>query len=107
MLDGVLKDREWLVGEKCTFADLSFLPWNDRIDMIVLSKSIDEIKAKYPNFAAWQARMVTRDSWKQAMETRSQLMDEQGLMPNGMPKGITSMAQYEEHMAEMAQEKKD
>lgn len=76
MLDGVLKDREWLVGDKCTFADLSFLPWNDRIDMLVLSKSIDEIKAKYPNFAAWQACMVMRDSWKQAMETRSQLMDE-------------------------------
>ncbi|RMJ12707.1 hypothetical protein BHE90_001223 [Fusarium euwallaceae] len=106
VLDGVLKGRDWLVGDKCTFADLAFLPWNDRINMLVLSKSIDEIRAQYPNFAAWQARMVARDSWKEAMETRTQLMDEQGLMPNGMPKGITSMAQYEEYMAKTAEEKR-
>ncbi|RSL59679.1 hypothetical protein CEP54_007155 [Fusarium duplospermum] len=106
VLDGVLKERNWLVGDKCTFADLAFLPYNDRIDMLVLSKSIDEIRGEYPHFAAWQARMVARDSWKKAMETRTQLMDEQGLMPNGMPKGITSMAQYEEHMAKTAEEKR-
>ncbi|KAJ4317647.1 hypothetical protein N0V84_007246 [Fusarium piperis] len=102
VLDGVLKDKNWLVGDKCTFADLAFLPWNDRIDMLVLSKSIDEIRGQYPHFSAWQARMVARDSWKKAMETRGQIMDEQGLMPNGMPKGITSMTQYEEHMANPA-----
>ncbi|KAM0415938.1 hypothetical protein ACHAPT_013091 [Fusarium lateritium] len=107
VLDGVLKDRDWLVGDKCTFADLSFLPWNDRIDMLVLSKSIDDIRAQYPSFAAWQARMVARDSWKLAMEIRNRLMDEQGLMLNGMPKGVNSMAQYEEHMAKAVQEKKD
>ena len=28
VLDGVLAKREWLVGDKCTIADLSFLPWN-------------------------------------------------------------------------------
>lgn len=107
VLDGVLEDRDWLVGDKCTFADLAFLPWNDRIDMLVMSKLIDEIRGQYPHFAAWQARMVGRDSWKRAMETRDQIMDEQGLMPNGMPKGITNMAQYEEHMAKVAEEKKD
>lgn len=106
VLDGILKDRDWLVGDKCTFADLSFLPYNDRIDMLVLSKPIDEIRTQYPHFAAWQGRMVERDSWKKAMETRNQLMDEQGLMPNGMPKGITSMAQYEEHMAKAEEGKK-
>lgn len=107
VLDGILKDRDWLVGDKCTFADLSFLPWNDRIDMLVLSKSINEIRRQYPHFASWQGRMVERDSWKKAMQTRNQLMDGQGLMPNGMPKDIDSMAQYGEHMAKVAEEKKD
>ena len=29
VLDGVLKDREWLVADKCTIADLSFITWNN------------------------------------------------------------------------------
>lgn len=32
-------------------------------------------------------------------------MDEQGLQPNGMPKGITSMKEYEEYMEKQATEK--
>ncbi|KAG6354956.1 hypothetical protein INS49_004037 [Diaporthe citri] len=28
VLDGILKDREFLVGDKLTYADLSFIPWN-------------------------------------------------------------------------------
>ena len=27
VLDGLLKDREWLFGEKCTYADLVLMPW--------------------------------------------------------------------------------
>ncbi|KAH6971546.1 thioredoxin-like protein [Ilyonectria sp. MPI-CAGE-AT-0026] len=28
VLDNILKDKEYLVGNKCTYADLSFVPWN-------------------------------------------------------------------------------
>jgi glutathione S-transferase len=27
VLDGALADRQWLVGDKCTYADLLFVPW--------------------------------------------------------------------------------
>ena len=40
--------------------------------------------------------MVTRDSWKKAMVLRDKYMDEQGLQPNGIPKGIKTFQEYEE-----------
>jgi glutathione S-transferase len=49
----------------------------------------------FPNVKAWHKRMTARPSWKKAMETRAKLMDEQGLMWNGMPKGIGNMEEYE------------
>lgn len=39
------------------------------------------------------------------MAIRDKLMDEQGLQPNGMPKGVNSMKEYEELMAKQAAEK--
>ncbi|RYP51738.1 hypothetical protein DL768_002961 [Monosporascus sp. mg162] len=36
VLDSWLEDRQWLVGDKMTYADLAFLPWNDRIDAVIL-----------------------------------------------------------------------
>ena len=27
ILDGVLKDKQYLVGEKCSFVDLAFVTW--------------------------------------------------------------------------------
>lgn len=59
----------------------------------------------YPNVRAWHRRMLARDSWKRAMAIRDKLMDEQGLQPNGMPKGVNSMKEYEELMAKQAAEK--
>lgn len=44
---------------------------------------------------AWHERMTSRDSWKAIMEVRDKLMDEQGLMWNGMPKGIKNFQEYE------------
>ena len=32
VLDPVLKGNEWLVGDKCTYADLVFVMWNTQID---------------------------------------------------------------------------
>ena len=97
VLEKCLAERQWLVGYKCTFADLAFVTWNDRMDMVLGipdSKPLEE----FPNVEAWHNRMISRDSFKKAMQTREKLMDEQGLMPNGMPKGINNMAEYEAKM---------
>ena len=97
VLEGHLKGKQWLVGDKITFADLSFVTWNDRMDM-VLGIAQSNPLAKYPNVDAWQNRMTSRASFKKAIETREKLMGEQGLMPNGMPKGVNNIAEYEAKM---------
>jgi len=97
VLDGCLEGKQWLVGDKITFADLSFATWNDRIDSLILCTPEAKFDG-FPNVKAWHERMTSRPSWTKAMQTREKLMDEQGLMPNGMPKGIANMAEYEAKM---------
>ena len=52
VLDGVLKDREWLVGGKCTIADLSFITWNNAAINVSLKDFEGFDVEKYPAFHA-------------------------------------------------------
>lgn len=99
VLNTALEDKDWLVGDKCTFADLSFLPWNTHISTLLSTPAGEDPLAPYTNVQAWQHRMEGRDSWKRAMKAREKLMDDQGLQVNGMPKGINNIKEYEEHIA--------
>ena len=47
VLDGVLAKSEWLVGGKCTIADLSFIPWN-RLAIMVPLKDVD-VEKEFPH----------------------------------------------------------
>jgi len=93
-----LEGKDWLVGNKLTFADLAFAPWNDRIDTIMsyppCSPEQNPIR-DFPNVEAWHKRVTSRESWVKSMEIRDKLMDQLGLMPNGMPKGVTNFKEYE------------
>ncbi|KAL9083219.1 MAG: hypothetical protein Q9165_008625 [Trypethelium subeluteriae] len=97
VLDQSLAGKKWLVGDKCTFADLAFVTWNDRVDMVLGVTDSTPLK-DFPNVDAWHKRMVSRESFKKSMKIRENLMDAQGLMPDGMPKGINNMAEYEAKM---------
>lgn len=97
VLDRSLEGKSWLVGDKMTYADLAFVPWNDRLDFVILATPEQKFDG-FPNVKAWHERMTSRPSWKRAMEKRDKLMDDQGLMPNGMPKGINNIAEYEAKM---------
>lgn len=80
VIEGVLAakpaDAQWLVGDKMTFADMAFVPWNDRLNE-VLMQSWDEVWEGTPHVRAWHERMIELPSWKRAMKTRARLMDEQ------------------------------
>ncbi|KAL2278520.1 hypothetical protein FJTKL_14434 [Diaporthe vaccinii] len=91
-------DSQWLVGNKMTFADMAFVPWNTRLDA-VLVQSWDEVWEGLPHVRAWHERMVELPSWKRSMERRAVLMDEQGLQWNGVPKGIETFTEYEDKIA--------
>ncbi|OTA60392.1 glutathione S-transferase [Hypoxylon sp. EC38] len=93
VLDGWLEGRQWLVGDKMTYADLAFTTWNDRSDDILECAPEDKFKG-FPNVQAWHERMTQRPSWKTAMDTRARLMDEQGLTWTGMPKDFNNLEEY-------------
>lgn len=78
VLDGWLEHRQWLVGDKMTYADLAFAPWNDRIDSVILCAPEDKF-AGFPHVQAWHERIISRPAWKRAMEIRTGLMERQGL----------------------------
>jgi glutathione S-transferase len=98
VLETSLAGKEWLVGDKFTFADLAFAPWNDRIDMVIMCKR-EQMFDGFPNVKVWHERMTSRPSWIKIMEKRDVFMDEQGLQPNGIPKGIASFEEYEKLIA--------
>ncbi|KAF3064486.1 Glutathione S-transferase 1 [Daldinia childiae] len=94
VLDGWLEGKQWLVGDKMTYADMAFVPWNERVDAVLGLPASEKFNG-FSNVKAWHERMTSRDSWKAIMEVRDKLMDEQGLMWNGMPKGINNFQEYE------------
>ena len=81
VLDHWLQNRQWLVGDKMTYADLAFSTWNDRSDAVLECAAEDKFKG-FPNVQDWHERMTSRMSWKKAMDARARLMDEQGLTWN-------------------------
>jgi glutathione S-transferase len=86
VLEGELQEKEWLVGDKCTFADLSFVPWNDRMDAILLTAPGEDMFDGFPRVKAWHGRMTARPSWKTAVQIREALMREAGLVwPRKVP----------------------
>ncbi|OAX77800.1 hypothetical protein ACJ72_07898 [Emergomyces africanus] len=106
VLNTALEGKQWLVGDKCTYADLSFLPWNNRIDLLLQVPPGEDPLEPYPNVQSWQHRMEARDSWTKAMVVREKYMNEQGLQANGMPLGINNIKEYEELIERMAEEAK-
>ncbi|KAH8429120.1 glutathione S-transferase family protein [Aspergillus melleus] len=103
VLNTALEGRTWLVGDKCTFADLAFLPWNSRLNNTLLTPEGEDPLAPYPNVQAWQRRMESRESWQEAIREREKLMEEQGLTVIGMPKGVNNIKEFEEVMAKEAE----
>lgn len=69
VLDRSLKGKEWLVGDKCTWADLAFVPWNLQIAFLMQGYE-GEVKwdvETFPNFKRWQDRMLTMEGVSRAV----------------------------------------
>lgn len=58
----------WLVGDKCTFADLSFVPWN----LILLAHGGSEYEEKYPEFWQWHQAITSRPIVKRVVDMREE-----------------------------------
>ncbi|CAD6581305.1 MAG: hypothetical protein ASARMPRED_000578 [Alectoria sarmentosa] len=67
VLDAHLANRDWLVGDKCTYADLSFVMWNAQIAFILKDAKDAWDPADYPYFTRWQDAMLARHSVKHVL----------------------------------------
>lgn len=63
VLEGVLEGKTFLVGEKCTYADLAFISWQDIAQDVIVGPEEDLAK-QFPNVEAWMGRMKERTSVK-------------------------------------------
>jgi len=98
------KKEQWLVGDKMTYADMAFAPWNSRLGEL-LTLSTAEVYKAFPHVSAWQSLMVNLPSWKRSMDTRTKLMDEQELQWNGVPKGTETFNAFVKDIATGAYKK--
>ena len=63
VLDSWLQTHEFLVGTKCTYADLSFVPYANFVSNTpALSLDGKGFKDKYPAYTAWLAKLMARPS---------------------------------------------
>lgn len=87
-----------VVGDKMTFADMAFVPWNFRLSD-VLNETWDEILEGTPHVRACHEHMIELPAWKRSTDIRARLMNEQGLQWYGGPKGIENFEKYEEKIS--------
>jgi len=74
VLESVLSQREWLVGGKCTIADLAFLRYNELAVNELLEPGFDFHK-EFPSTAAWQHKLRNRESVLQTYEYKARLLE--------------------------------
>ena len=73
VLDKHLREKktEYLVGNKLTYADLAFLPW----DVIVDTITTFETEKNYPAYHAWHTKLIERPIVKKVFEARKKAME--------------------------------
>jgi glutathione S-transferase len=66
VLDTYLEGRQYLVGDKCTYADIAFIPWQDGVANTF--KDVLDLKKDFPNVRGWMERMLARPAIEKVME---------------------------------------
>ncbi|OHW91451.1 glutathione s-transferase [Colletotrichum incanum] len=73
VLDRALKGRQYLVGDKATYADISFMPWDHLAQRLLGDAWIAKwnVESTYPDYAAWAARVRARPAVDKVLRTMS------------------------------------
>ncbi|KAL8784485.1 MAG: hypothetical protein Q9195_009032 [Heterodermia aff. obscurata] len=66
VLDDHLEGRQWLVGDKCSAADLSFVSFHSRLGFI-MREDVPDVEKEFPSVDAWYKRMLEREAVKKVM----------------------------------------
>lgn len=72
VIDAHLKStgKEYLVGDKYTYADLSFVPWNILVGWLAGEEFEKEIQKDLPTYWAWWQRVLSRDAVQKVKKDR-------------------------------------
>ncbi|TGO64877.1 hypothetical protein BCON_0005g00750 [Botryotinia convoluta] len=71
VLDKHLNGKEWLVGDKCTYADLAFIPSDMGIPWIFNDRAGElETEKDFPHFWKWHMKMMERPSVKKIIQDK-------------------------------------
>jgi len=76
VLDAILAKSEsgWLVSEKCTYADLIFVPWNEVVISYLFAHHPNEFDIdNYPRYKEWTERLKERPAVKKALDMMVQI----------------------------------
>ncbi|KAK7956810.1 glutathione S-transferase [Apiospora aurea] len=69
VLDKCLEGKEYLVGGKCTYADISFITWETIAQAIV--PEFGEKTKQYTNYHAWLQRLMARPAIAKTLERKA------------------------------------
>ncbi|GAA5989185.1 hypothetical protein JCM11641_002553 [Rhodosporidiobolus odoratus] len=72
VLESVLSKQDWLVGGKCTIADLSFISWNNFAFAALLPQGVDG-KKEFPSTYAWHQRLLALPYVAEALQEKEKL----------------------------------
>lgn len=70
VLNDALSKQQWLVGDKMSIADISFLPWNDLAFDMMLGPDYP-LTETFPAVSRWHTAMSTVPAIKAAIEARA------------------------------------
>jgi glutathione S-transferase len=81
VLDTALKSNGtgWLVGDKMTYADLSFVTWCWIADGLMKQFDKPALGSLFPEYGKWMQRMEERDVVKGVREQMAQARADHGL----------------------------
>lgn len=77
----------WLVGDRCTIADLAWVMWEHIADFALSFREINLI-GKYPAYDAWLQKLYARPTFKKALAGRRDGLVKYGLMDKIKAKAV-------------------
>ena len=69
VLDKALEGKQYLVGDKCSYADLSFIVWSNSIPYLFGEEKLPDFAGKYPSYHAWLEKLLARPAVKKVLHT--------------------------------------
>ncbi|KAI0648014.1 glutathione S-transferase [Trametes meyenii] len=70
VLDSVLSKREWLVGDKLTVADMSFITWNVSATTLLLKDYPGfDLEKDFPSVYKWHTKLLKREATSKVYDT--------------------------------------